>query len=295
MQTPTRTYQTKHVVVLVIDGVRFSDTWGDSSHALIPHMARQLAPQGIFHPNFYNQGKTLTNPGHVALTTGNYQKLSNNGSEIPDHPSIFHYYLQHTKALATQAWVIASKDKLEVLAKTQSTELAGHATPSTNCGIDGLGTGYREDAVTMAKAKEILAKHHPKLVLINLREPDSQAHNEQWEGYLKGIRQSDQYAYDLWQWLQKDPVYRNTTTLMITNDHGRHNGDRYNEHGDLCESCRHISLVMLGPDVKAGFKPANTRSQADVAATVAELLNFPIPKRDGEPMLELFREKVKPE
>ncbi|WP_197464034.1 alkaline phosphatase family protein [Rufibacter sp. DG15C] len=295
MQSPTRAYQTKHVVVLVIDGVRFSDTWGDSDRSFIPNMAQRLAPQGVFHPKFYNQGKTLTNPGHVALTTGNYQYLSNNGSQIPNHPSVFHYYLQHTKEPATQAWIITSKDKLEILAKTESTEPAAQFAPSTNCGNNGLGTGYREDAVTLRKAKEILTMHHPKLVLINLKEPDSQAHAEQWVGYLKAIRQSDTYAYDLWKWLQQDSVYKNNTTLIITNDHGRHNGNGYNEHGDLCEGCRHISLLMLGPDVKQGFTPTIARSQVDVAATIAELLNFPIPKRDGEPMLELLREKVKPE
>lgn len=295
MQTPTRQYQTQQVVLLVIDGVRFSDTWGDSSFALIPYMARQLAPQGIFHPSFYNLGKTLTNPGHVALTSGNYQALSNNGSEIPDHPSIFHYYLQHTKAPATQAWIITSKDKLQILAKTQSQEPAAQFTPSTDCGNNGQGTGYREDAVTVRKAKEIMTQHRPKLVLINLKDPDSQAHGEQWQGYQNAIKQSDTYAYDLWNWIQQNPVYKNNTTLIITNDHGRHDGDRFKEHGDLCEGCKHISLLMLGPDVKRGFTPTQARSQVDVAATIAELLNFPIPKRNGEPMLELLREPVRPE
>ncbi|GAA4303445.1 sulfatase-like hydrolase/transferase [Nibribacter koreensis] len=295
LQTPTRQYQTQQVVLLVIDGVRFSDTWGDSSYALIPNMANQMAPQGIFHAKFYNQGKTLTNPGHVALTTGNYQNLSNNGSEIPDHPSVFHYYLQHTKAPATQAWIVASKDKLEILAKTNSQEPAAQFAPSTDCGNNGQGTGYREDAVTVRRAKEIMTRHQPKLLLINLKDPDSQAHGEQWQGYLNAIKQSDSYAYELWNWIQQDPFYKNTTTLIITNDHGRHIGNRFNEHGDLCEGCKHISLLMLGPDVKRGFIPTQARSQVDVAATIAELLNFPIPRRDGEPMLELLREPARPE
>ncbi|QHL89086.1 sulfatase [Nibribacter ruber] len=295
LPTSSHTYQTKHVVILMIDGVRFSDTWGDSTHALIPNMARQMAPQGVFHPEFYNQGKTLTNPGHVAVTTGHYQNLKNNGTEIPAYPSLFHYYRLHTRAPATQTWIITSKDKLEILAKTESTDSAAQFPPSTNSGNNGLGTSYREDAVTVRKAKEIMGQHHPKLVLINLKEPDSQGHAGNWEGYLKAIQQSDQYAYDLWQWLQQDSVYKGTTSLLITNDHGRHTGKRFNEHGDDCEGCRHISLLMLGPDVKAGFRPTKARSQVDLAATVAELLHFPIPKRDGEPMLELLNKKAKPE
>jgi hypothetical protein len=288
MRAPTRTYAAQNVVVVVIDGVRYSDSWGDSTFANIPFMAKRLAPQGLFHPEFYNLGPTLTVPGHVALTTGNYQRLSNSGTELPLHPSVFHYYRQHAKAAATDAWIITSKDKLEVLGSTYSQEPAAQFKPSTNCGPSGLGSGYRDDVETMKVAKQIFKQHEPRLVLINLREPDSEAHNGNWDGYIKAIKASDHYVHDLWNWLQNHPHYKNNTTLLVTNDHGRHPGRRFTDHGDGCKSCRHISLLMLGPDVKAGARAQKPRSQADVAATVAELLGVPFPKREGEPMLELF-------
>ncbi|ALJ01443.1 hypothetical protein DC20_13455 [Rufibacter tibetensis] len=292
LQKPSQTYATQHVILVVIDGVRYSDSWGDSTFSNIPNMARYLAPQGVFNPQFYNQGVTLTNPGHVALTTGYHQKIKNNGDELPRFPSVFHYYRQHTGAPATDAWVVTSKDKLEVLARTYSSDSAAAFAPSVNSGIKGLGTGYRDDTTTIRVAKQVLSRHQPKLMLINLREPDSEAHAGNWNGYLKAIRQSDRLVADLWKWLQKQPQYQNNTTLLITNDHGRHTGKNFESHGDNCEGCRHISLLALGPDLKRGKTVTQPRSQADVAATIAELLGFPIPKRDGEPMTELFQEHV---
>ncbi|WP_192821671.1 sulfatase-like hydrolase/transferase [Rufibacter sp. LB8] len=291
MREPSRTYAAQNVVLVVIDGVRYSDSWGDSAYTNIPFMAKQLAPQGLFHPAFYNQGVTLTMPGHVALTTGKYQRLSNRGSELPLYPSIFHYYRQHSKTAATDAWLITSKDKLEVLGKTYSQEEVATFSPSSNCGVNGLGSGYRADEETLKIAKQIFQEHTPRLSLINLHEPDTEAHRGNWDGYLAAIKKSDRLVHDLWNWLQQHPHYRNNTTFIITNDHGRHPGRRFTDHGDGCESCRHISLLMLGPDVPPGSRAKKPRTQADVAATVAELLGFPFPKRDGEPMLELFKEE----
>ncbi|MGV3538532.1 MAG: sulfatase-like hydrolase/transferase [Rufibacter sp.] len=287
-QQPTRAYKTKNVVLVVIDGVRYSDAWGDTTFRNIPRMARLLAPQGFFHPRFYNDGVTYTNPGHVALTTGKYQRMLNNGRQLPKYPSVFHYFRKHTGVPASKAWVIASKDKLEILARTTSRDSAAAFAPMANCGIDGFGTGYRDDTTTFRIAKKLLSQHTPRLVLLNLREPDSEAHADNWNGYIAAIRQSDRLVHELWQWLQQHPYYQNNTTLLITNDHGRHIGKRFDEHGDGCEGCRHISLLALGPDVKKGIIATKKRSQADVAATIAELLGFPIRKRDGEPMLELF-------
>ncbi|GGK57478.1 sulfatase-like hydrolase/transferase [Rufibacter glacialis] len=290
IQEPTRTYATQHVILVVIDGVRYQDSWGDSTLANVPRMARELVPQGAFHPQFFNQGETLTTAGHVALTTGHHQKIENDGTEIPDFPSVFHYYRQFTGAPASKAWIITSKDKLEVLARTSSTEAAAAFAPSVNCGVNGLNTGYRPDTTTLRVAKQVLARHQPKLMLINLREPDTEAHEGDWNGYLKAIQQSDRLVADFWKWLQKQPRFQRNTTLLVTNDHGRHTGRRFKNHGDNCEGCRHISLLALGPDVKPGTVATRARSQADVAATMAELLGFPIPQRDGEPMTELFQQ-----
>jgi predicted AlkP superfamily pyrophosphatase or phosphodiesterase len=60
-------YKTKHVFIVVMDGVRYSETFGDSTHALVPHLYNDLKPEGTLFTNFYNRGITVTRQGHSTL------------------------------------------------------------------------------------------------------------------------------------------------------------------------------------------------------------------------------------
>ena len=68
-------YKTEYVIVLVIDGPRISETFGDSTFQYIPNLARILAPQGVLVKGFKNNGVTHTNPGHVAIATAFTKRL----------------------------------------------------------------------------------------------------------------------------------------------------------------------------------------------------------------------------
>lgn len=284
-------YKTKNVIILVIDGPRYSETWGDSTHQYTPRLANDLAKKGVVYSDFYNDGPTYTNAGHTAITTGYYQEINNNGKEIPKYSSIFQHWLKKYNKPNTAAWVITSKDKLEVLADAQDSLWSGQFNPSTNCGENGNGSGYRQDSVTFKTTIEVLSEQKPQLVLINLREPDSSGHSGNWEDYLKGIRDTDEYLFQLWQFLENDPYYKGTTTLFVTNDHGRHLDtvrDGFKNHGCDCDGCRHINLFAIGPDFKSDVIENTKRGQIDIPATVAELLDFELPNGKGQVMIELF-------
>ena len=285
-------YKTKNIVVVVIDGPRYSETWGDPSHQFIPRLANQLSSKGVIYTNFYNNGPTYTNAGHTAISTGNYQEINNGGLELPQFPSIFQQWLKTHAKDSSAAWIIASKDKLEVLSDCKDGEWNGKYNPFTNCGINGLGSGYREDRITYDKVTEILSTYQPQLVLINFREPDYSAHANSWSDYLKGISDSDEYVYKLWDFIESEPFYKGSTTLFVTNDHGRHldgiaNG--FISHGDNCEGCRHINLFAYGPDFLQGSVVETQRQLIDIPATIAQLLKFDMPNSDGEVMNELFK------
>ena len=287
----TPTYKTKNVVILVIDGPRYSETWGSTTRSLIPVLNRKLAPLGVVSTTFFNLGETFTNPGHTAITTGNYQKMRNNGTELPDFPSIFQHWSHKYSKEKDAAYIIASKDKLEILADTNEAAWKGEYRPATDCGKDGLGNGYRSDAITYRNTFEILSEKHPGLVLINLKSPDSFGHANDWENYLSAISNSDRFLGELWDFLQNDPFYSQKTTLFMTNDHGRHGDGNQNgfvSHGDGCPECRHLNFLAIGPDFKKNEVLAIERSQIDIPATVAELLHFEMPFGKGEVMHELF-------
>lgn len=287
-------YLSKNIIVVVIDGARLSETWGGDTHQYIPHLANDLAPLGVVYNQFYNLGVTKTNPGHTAITTGNYQVIDNSGEQLPEQPSIFQYWLKATGKTNTSAWVIAGKDKLEILANTENPEWHNISLPSTNCGPggQGLGSGFRNDMLTFESTKEILSDFHPQLVLINLIKPDSAGHDGEWDNYLKGIREADTYIFELWNMIQSDPFYKDRTTLLITNDHGRHLDDikdGFISHGDDCEGCRHINLFALGPDIKKGIVSDTPRELIDISATIAEILDFDMPTGHGKIMKELLK------
>jgi len=293
-QRVDRNYQTKNVIVVVVDGLRYSEGWGDKTHQYIPRTAEILAKEGVVNTNFYNQGDTYTSDGHTSLTTGIYQKINNAGKELPSNPSIFQYWNQVYGNDQRKSWVIASKDKLTVLADCKTPFWNGKYTPSVNCGIDGLGSGYREDSLTLRIALKILTENHPNLVLINFRDPDYSAHAGNWISYVKGICSTDEYVYRLWQFLQNDSTYKNTTTLFVTNDHGRHIdgvGDGFVGHGDGCDGCRHISLFACGPDFRKNVIVDVSREQIDLPVTVSEILGFSLPDSRGKVMTELFKQR----
>lgn len=285
-------YKTKNVIILVVDGARYTETWGDPKHLYIPNQ-HLLMTAGIANTNMYNNGATNTSNGHAALTTGVYQNIDNGGNEYPGNPSIFQYWLHQKSQPATAAWVITSKDKLEVLANCKDTLWKDQYKPMTNCGINGLFTGYRHDSTTIKNVFSILTEHHPRLVLINFKEPDASGHAGNWNNYLQGIVDTDKYIGQLWTFLQSDNFYKNSTTLFITSDHGRHYDghlDGFISHGDGCYGCRHISLMAAGPDFKKGATDATMHSLVDVCATAAELLGVYMPTSTGKVMYSLFSE-----
>ena len=207
---------------------------------------------------------------------------------------MFQHFLKATGLPREKAWVITSKDKLAILGDTSELGWHGLYIPSRWCGVDGKGpgAGYAEDSETMATVKDVLAKHHPRLMLINLKQPDANGHGGHWDQYLQALRQSDAYAAELWKFLQADPAYRGHTAYFITHDHGRHLdgvADGFVNHGCNCEGCRRTALLALGPDFKKGEVIKTGGEQIDLPVTVAAILGFEMPGLKGRVLKELFR------
>ena len=289
-------WKTRHVVILVIDGPRWTETWGKPGRDLIPVRDKVLAPLGVWLSDMANDGPTYTNAGHSALTTGFHQEINNSGQELPRNPSI----TQRLIAAGTdpkQVWVVTSKDKLQILTDSAAPEWNHRHVCSSDCGKDGAGSGYREDRVTLERVKAVISEHRPRFLLINFKEPDASGHAKKWDEYLANIQITDEYAGQVWAHIQAEPQMKDTTTLFITNDHGRHldgHKDGYISHGDDCAGCRKIELVAIGPDFKRGATSDVHRSQIDVAVTAAALLGLTHPNSDGKVMTELFSEPVAP-
>jgi hypothetical protein len=133
----------------------------------------------------------------------------------------------------------------------------------------------RLDAFTHHFAFEYLKKHKPRLLYIAYGETDDFAHDKDYQQYLISANRTDRFIKELWEWLQSKPQYQNRTTLVITTDHGRGDGDEWTDHGTDTRGSDATWIAVIGPDTPAnGEKTPGQVYNNQVAATVATLLGL---------------------
>lgn len=261
-----------------MDGARYSETFGADS-LYIPHIWNQLRPLGTIWTNFYNDGLTKTVPGHATIVSGVWQNIDNKGIVRTKQPTVFEYFRKYSKASEKATAVVVGKQKLCILTySTHSDYGVKYKAPFFI---------YSNDTFVLNGAKRTLSLNQPRIMMINLPSIDSAGHGGNWIEYTKALHVADSLIWNLWQTIQLDSLYRNTTTLIVTNDHGRHDDSHggIKAHGDSCDGCRHIICLAVGRGFPAHQVVSNRRTQCDIAPTVGELLSFPTPLSKGTSLL----------
>jgi hypothetical protein len=268
----------QNVVIVVIDGARYTETFGAGS-LYISRIWTQLRPLGTIWTNFRNDGITKTDPAHASIVTGTWQSIDNKGFVRPTQPTMFEYFRKASGAPKSAAAVVVGKRKLGILAYSSHHDYEVKYKASTSIGKD--------DTSVVRILKTILRQNHPKLTLVNLPSTDAAGHSGNRIQYLSAIHIADSLIYDIWQTLQADSLYRSNTTLFVTNDHGRHDNlhKGFKNHGDNCEGCRHIMLFAIGRGFPVNTVVTKRRTQCDIAPTAGELLSFPTPYSIGTSLL----------
>jgi hypothetical protein len=193
------------VVLVVFDGVRFSESFGGRG-AHIPHLWNDIRPLGTIWLDYRNEGVTSTIPGHTSIETGTWQTIKNDGSERATRPTIFEYLRKHTGAPESLACLVVRKEKLLSLSYGADEEY-GEAY-----GARAYAEG--SDTAVLARVLRVLANERPRLLLINFGETDLNAHAGNWGGYIGALRTADSLTFRLWNALQASAIYRNNTVLM---------------------------------------------------------------------------------
>lgn len=94
---------------------------------------------------------------------------------------------------------------------------------------------------------------------------------------LRSIQFLDGALQELWTWVQTSPAYRDSTTLIVTCDHGRGGTpEDWHDHGKNVEGAEQIWIAVIGPDTPHKGEATNTDSyrQRDIAPTALELLGI---------------------
>lgn len=281
-------YKTKHVFIVVMDGVRWMDTFGDPQHTQIPHLYNDLRPQGTLFTHYFDRGITVTRQGHSTTISGTWQCIPNGGPRLT-MPTLFEYLRDEKHVPPTKAWSVFGKALYSFLPYS-SHPAYGKQFAASHVSGDKDTTWSEKDAEgdkgVTAKVIEVMKQDQPDLVFVNWGWTDHAGHvAKDISEYQAAIRGCDEQMWALWNAIQADPYYKDTTTVFFTNDHGRHTED-FHGHGDHCDQCEHIMLLALGPDIKRDFVSEQEALQIDLAPTAAELLDLQTPLATGRVLTE---------
>jgi len=272
--------QTRHVVIVVMDGIRYSETFGDTAHSYIPRIWSTLRPKGVIYTSYRNEGLTETNPGHSTIVTGTWQYIANDGSVRPTSPTMFEYYRFQKGTTANENFVVLGKTKLGILTYSANSNYGSSYGASVK-----YSSSQYSDPIAWENFKMVVTSFHPRLMIVNLPASDNAGHSGIWSAYTSAIRDADSLVNEIWTYIQADPALAGNTTMIVSNDHGRHLDSvstGFKDHGDGCEGCRHIMLLVVGPDTPAGIVDSTAAQQVDIAPTVGKLLGFTVPTAIGK-------------
>ena len=97
----------KVVVVTFGGGARDQETFSPEGQENIPHMLKELLPQGTFFSQVVNNGILGHYVGTASLVTGVYESFNNFSSVPPANPTVFEYFRKDRKRPSFDAWVVA--------------------------------------------------------------------------------------------------------------------------------------------------------------------------------------------
>ena len=276
-------YKTRNVIIASMDGVRYSETFGEPQRQYIPQMAK-LSKEGTLYSNCYNTGITITRQGHSTIATGTWQTIDLGGAR-QTMPTLWEYARNELGLSAKDCWVIFGKGNYSYAPYSSFPGYGKKYEPSfvINIGENAIA----DDAKVLAQVFQAMDADKPRTMFLNFGVTDHVAHTNHWENYLEAVRHCDQMLGKLWAKVQSTPGYQDETTFFFTTDHGRHNDkpdqlkDGFAHHGDHCEGCEHVWVMIAGPDIKKGAVIDRRVLQVDIAPTAAELLGVQTPLAEG--------------
>lgn len=275
----------QNVVFVAIDGARYSETFGDNTFSNIPYMS-ELASQGSYLDNMRNEHITMTRNAIPALWTGSWDGSYNivyegNETQATYSPSIFEYFRkQNDGAQCFYTLKYISSVWLQSF----------HAEYGPDYWPTIISSG-NTDTDVLQSALEVMENHHPQLLWVYLADVDHEGHSGGWNSYISSIQTADEIVNTLWTNIQNDSIYKDKTTIIVTNDHGRHDDAHggYQGHGCSCDGCQQIMFLAIGPNIKENYISTRHHELADAAVTAAYLLDVNAEYATGELISEILK------
>lgn len=160
-----------------------------------------------------------------------------------------------------------------------------------------LGDSTRLDFITYEFSKEYIKQYKPRVLYMAFDETDDMAHAGNYKFYLDRAKQEDAYIKALWDMIQADPFYKNSTTLLITCDHGRGETpiDTWRSHGADVKGSENTWFAIIGPDTSptGEVKTQVITYHKQLAQTMAQLLGFDFKANAGHEVGDAIKTAIK--
>ena len=276
--------------------------WDSSIEArrrkLLPFFWGTIAQNGRLYGNRLSGNKVnvrnfykISYPGYNELFTGHTDAIASPNLPVENpHINVLEY-LNETSEYRGKVAVFTSWNVFPFILNEARSKLPVNSGYASSAGqgdavaglIDSVQLTMRQsktrhDELTYLSAREYIAVHHPSVVFIGFGETDEMAHQGRYDLYLEKAADIDRMIADLWYMVQTDPYYKDSTTLLITTDHGRGwKPNKWTTHGFWAKGSGEIWIAMLGASIRPEGE-LRTRGQVyqkQLAATMASLLGDP--------------------
>jgi hypothetical protein len=149
------------------------------------------------------------------------------------------------------------------------------------------------DGFVYGAVQSAIERRKPRVLMIGLGETDEWAHARRYDLYLDAAAHADQFLAELWASLQKNPHYQDSTTLIITTDHGRGSTRiDWTDHGKNVDGAEMVWMAILGPGVPAtGERESLSVTLSQIARTIANAVgeDFSTVSPKSAPMLKITK------
>ncbi len=278
--------QAQNIIIVIIDGARYSETLGDSTRTYTPRMW-ELAEQGTYLSHFYNDSLTYTSRAIPAIWCGTWTDVrdtlyNDSYTKYAVKPTIFEYILKQ-KNLSSNHFFYVIKFLPSLWLPSFDPDYGPDYWPTYH----SIG---KTDNDVAYEAEQVMKHFRPQYLLIYLADVDGAGHSGNWQDYIGAIQIADSLVGNIWERAQDISFYANKTTMFVTNDHGRHDDAHggFSGHGDSCMGCRHIQLLAIGPNIKQNYISDTYRRIPDVTTTIGQMANVDMSKVSGSVMEEIF-------
>lgn len=298
-----KTAQVKNLVIVVINGVRYEDAFGNKNRLYIDKIWNKLRPLGTICTKFENSESTFPIPAQMSLLTGVWHILENplNDTLRPVYPTLFEYWNKAHKGQGGSSYFPSNDTSFKSLSCSSHEGFGTAYAPVFDYDTTGANNAVYDKVVPY------ISKNHPSFIYLSLGtgigsigklsdvfgEPPCKPEKKDECGarllntYYESIMLMDAIIYDLWNRLQDDKVYKDKTLFLVMSAHGRHTNE-FHGFGDKCEGCRHLFMLAIGPGIKQGFESNRKRTLINICPTVGTVFNVPTPYAKTGVMKELF-------